>query len=343
MRQHGATIPVISERPVPWGALYATRVERAQVTTFAQGQPDAEIATDQLGPLRVVTLDCGEAIIKRAERDIGYVAERAYTFVLQARGQSSFKHYGHQIVLRPGDFTVYDNAAPYHLALGDGSHLIMLRAPAGVVKEHLPSPDFFCGRRLGADQSLASTAAAMLVSLVQQLGEGLSSECRDRAARHLMAMITGSYVAAFDKAISASSIMAGRHWKVKLFIEQHLRDPDLSPSIVADQLKISSRYLRMIFAANAETPSAYILRRRLEECASRLADPRWRGHSITEIAFSWGFNSAPHFTRSFRDRFDVSPRHYRQQKLDEVDVAQAAVAAAGKRRDAAPAFAAVAA
>jgi AraC-like DNA-binding protein len=103
-----------------------------------------------------------------------------------------------------------------------------------------------------------------------------------------------------------------------LFIEQHLRDPELTPSIIADRLKISSRYLRMIFAANSETPSAYILRRRLEECASRLGDPRWRGHSITEIAFSWGFNSAPHFTRSFRDRFDASPRCYRQQQLDQV-------------------------
>ncbi len=49
-----------------------------------------------------------------------------------------------------------------------------------------------------------------------------------------------------------------------------------------------------------------------------LGDPRWRGHSITEIAFGWGFNSAPHFTRSFREHFHISPRDYRQQQLERL-------------------------
>jgi AraC-like DNA-binding protein len=312
---------MMAERPAQWASAYATLVERAQVMQVVGSTSDADIQVDQLGPLRVVTLRCGETAIRRGDRDIGYVGERAYTFILLVRGAAIFKHYGHEAVLRPGDFAFYDNAAPYSLQLSEGSELIMLRGPVAVVKEHLPTPDFFCGRRLEASQSLASTAAAMLVSLVRQLEEGLSDECRERAARHLLAMAAGSYVAAYENLISASSIMSGRHWKVKLFIEQRLRDPDLTPSIIADQLKISSRYLRMIFATNNETPSAYILRRRLEECASRLADPRWRGHSITEIAFSWGFNSAPHFTRSFRDRFDTSPRHYRQRELDAATAA----------------------
>jgi hypothetical protein len=74
---------------------------------------------------------------------------------------------------------------------------------------------------------------------------------------------------------------------------------------------MSPRYLRAIFATSNETVSAYILRRRLEECARELADPRARAGSITEIAFGWGFNSAPHFTRSFRERYGMSPRQYR--------------------------------
>lgn len=119
---------------------------------------------------------------------------------------------------------------------------------------------------------------------------------------------------AFDSMVApTSSIVSGRHAKVKLYIEQHLRDPELSPCAIADRLKLSSRYLRMIFATSSETVSAYILRRRLEECARQMSDPRWGRHSIAEIAFAWGFNSAPHFTRSFRERYGLSPRHYRRQ------------------------------
>ena len=121
---------------------------------------------------------------------------------------------------------------------------------------------------------------------------------------------------AFESLIAASPIVNGRQAKVKLYIEQHLRDPQLSPRSIAEHLQLSSRYLRMIFATTNEPASAYILRRRLEECARQIGDARWRGHSITEIAFAWGFNSAPHFTRSFRDRYGVSPRHYRRTQLE---------------------------
>jgi AraC family transcriptional activator of tynA and feaB len=73
----------------------------------------------------------------------------------------------------------------------------------------------------------------------------------------------------------------------------------------------------MIFAASKESVSTYILRRRLEECARQLADPRWRGHSISDVAFGWGFNSAPHFSRSFRDLYRTSPREYRLRHIGE--------------------------
>jgi AraC family transcriptional regulator, positive regulator of tynA and feaB len=136
-------------------------------------------------------------------------------------------------------------------------------------------------------------------------------------ASHLLDMIATSYAIAFESAInSSSSVVDGLYAKVKLFIEQHLRDPELSPCTIADKLKLSSRYLRMVFATGEETASAYILRRRLEECARQISDPSWRGHSITQIAFAWGFNSAPHFSRSFRTRYNMSPRHYRRLQLE---------------------------
>jgi AraC family transcriptional activator of tynA and feaB len=109
--------------------------------------------------------------------------------------------------------------------------------------------------------------------------------------------------------------MSARFSKMKLFIEEHLRDPALRPAFVARRMGVSDRYLRMIFAVGDESASSYILRRRLEECAAQLRDPRWQHHSITSIAFGWGFNSAPHFARSFRAQFCCSPSDYRHQKL----------------------------
>ena len=61
--------------------------------------------------------------------------------------------------------------------------------------------------------------------------------------------------------------------------------------------------------------SILILRRRLEECAMQLRDPIWARRTITEIAFSWGFNNATHFARVFREKYGLSPRDYRAGQL----------------------------
>ena len=61
----------------------------------------------------------------------------------------------------------------------------------------------------------------------------------------------------------------------------------------------------------------YILRRRLEECARQMANPAWGVHTLTEIAFAWGFNSAAHFTRTFHERFGMPPREYRRLHLSK--------------------------
>ena len=156
-----------------------------------------------------------------------------------------------------------------------------------------------------------------MLDVCSRAGHRLSGEFQSRVARHLLDLVATSYAMAFEAVGTTSSVISGRHAKVRLYIEQHLRDPLLSPCSIATGLKLSSRYLRMIFASSSETVSAYILRRRLEECARQMSDPRWRGHSISEIAFAWGFNSASHFTRSFRDRYGVSPRNYRRVQVDE--------------------------
>jgi AraC family transcriptional activator of tynA and feaB len=320
---HRATDLPVRARAAGWSELYGGKIERVDFVPDEADSFDAQLGIGDLGPLRLARLSCGPGAILRAPAHIGHVAVRTYSFILLARGRAAFVQYGHEAQLAEGDLVLCDGTAPYSLQLLESCELVMLRAPAQVVKEHLPSPEFFCGRRLAGSQGVTSTIASLTLGLCARLEAGLAPEFASRFARHLLDMIATSYAEAFDKVIAASSIASGRQAKVKLYIEQHLRDPELTPRLVAERLRLSSRYLRMIFASASETVSAYILRRRLEECARQMADPRWRGHSITEIAFSWGFNSAPHFTRSFRNRFGISPRGYRRGRLDGAPAAAA--------------------
>ncbi|HTV80479.1 MAG TPA: helix-turn-helix domain-containing protein [Steroidobacteraceae bacterium] len=305
-------------KAIAWSDFYSQRIEKVSIAPADQNDFDAQIQIGEFGPLRVMQMSCGRCCIDRAPYHIARASGRVYTLVHQARGRGTFAHYGHEAQLGPGDFTLCHGEAPYAYQLGADSYVVMVRVPANVLKEHLPSPDYFCGRHLGAGAGLTEAAATLIARLCVQLSTALSADFQHRVARHLLDMVATSYAIAFEAQITSSSNVTAWHARAKLYIEQHLRRPDLSPCAIAEQLKLSPRYLRTIFASGNETVSAYILRRRLEECARQIEDPRWNGHSITEIAFSFGFNSAPHFTRSFRDRYGVSPRRFRQLRFADL-------------------------
>lgn len=57
-------------------------------------------------------------------------------------------------------------------------------------------------------------------------------------------------------------------------------------------------------------PIDYLIRIRLEKAACLLSDPFL---SITQIAFSVGFNDSNYFTRQFKKKYKCSPRQYRDK------------------------------
>ena len=300
-----------------WNDIVSHRIE---AMSFKPARPDiftALLLDSDLGALRIARLTCDKAMIERSASHIARRNARTYLLLLQVQGNVEVTHYGNVDMMTEGDIMLIDSAAPLSIKCGSDIAMLVLRIDATTLKEHLPSPECFCGRALRAGEGLTETAGAMAISLFGHLEAGLALHYQERVARHLLDMVATAYAVSFDTPSPRSSIVSGRCATVKLFIEQHLRDPEMTPCSIALKMKLSSRYLRMIFASENETVSAYILRRRLEQCARQIADPAWRGHSMTEIAFGWGFNSAPHFTRTFRDRYDMPPREYRRLKLDE--------------------------
>jgi len=81
-------------------------------------------------------------------------------------------------------------------------------------------------------------------------------------------------------------------------------------------------YLRALSAEVVEGTgdnfTHYLRERRLQHCWTDLANPAEAHRSVSDIAFGCGFSDAAHFSRSFRDRFGMSPRAFRQQQAERV-------------------------
>ena len=90
-----------------------------------------------------------------------------------------------------------------------------------------------------------------------------------------------------------------RYPEAALSLEQLARAARLSPYY----------FLRTFQSVTGITPHQYVLRARLREAASRLADET---DKVLDIALACGFGDVSNFNRAFRTEFGVSPRQFRR-------------------------------
>lgn len=126
-----------------------------------------------------------------------------------------------------------------------------------------------------------------------------------------MALTLGAHRDGEDLA-RGRGLSAARLVAIKLDIGKSLGRTDLSVGTLARRHGVTPRYIQKLFEREGVTFTEYVIERRLAEARRMLADPRFADHGIGDIAASCGFGNLPHFTRSFRRRFGMTPSDARQ-------------------------------
>lgn len=277
---------------------------------------EAEVECVRLGSSWLANARSTPAIVHRNPGHLVKTRDRPYFLHLQMKGRLKVVQDGRESVLDRGDLVLTDSAMPYSLRYDEDCSTLVMIFTAGDLANRLPAPDDLLGVRLSGREGMAGTASALLAGIWDQARTGAVPETMgDTLASAVMDVFAASWIATAKVQVAESAVSISRRIQIRRHVEAHLRDPELSARSVAAAFGISPRYLHIIFSTGDETVSNVILRRRLEECAKQLRDPLWSRRTITEIAFSWGFNNATHFARVFRDKYDASPRDYRATQL----------------------------
>ncbi len=109
-----------------------------------------------------------------------------------------------------------------------------------------------------------------------------------------------------------SQLFSPTIYSFKQIIDAHLFSA-ITLNELADYCNLSLSSFKREFAKHyQDTPANYIKTKRLEKAAELLivADMR-----ITDIAFECGFNELANFTKSFHDKYGVSPSAYRLNQI----------------------------
>ena len=238
--------------------------------------------------------------------DTACAPSRSCLVITQIAGARQYLQRGEEILLKPGDTTIIDTAVPWSSSCNTDCVRLYLRVPRWVMQDRL------CMHRIPTARKIAGATApgAILSRLSQNLydeASWMTGEELAGALDHYFEVLTACIRGDAAQTAIAPELKA----RILRFIDAHLGEQTLSPSVIAEAMGISVRHLHRVFSVTGCTVGDYVRVLRLDQCRKDLADARLLDRSITEIAFARGFSDAAHFSHSFRKRFGISARTFR--------------------------------
>lgn len=274
-----------------------------------------EIQQEPLGCLSLsLVKSCGQhaartrTAIARAEKDF-------FIIIGQVSGTGTVRQDERETRLEPGGWAIVDTTRPYHLVFEQCFEQVVVVTPRVALPNLIRPSAVLTGQDMSRATPLGAIFSRYLSLLWTEAGL-LTAEARPLLADSILNLLAATVSEVLSEADAVRLPQPEQLARVKSFILQHLRDPELRVCTVAQAFHISTRYVHKLFEAQGVTLSEYVRRLRLENCCRDLLCERNRNLSITQIAFSWGFNSAAHFSYLFRQYYGVSASEYRRVQPD---------------------------
>ena len=262
----------------------------------------------RIGAIEFARVDSSAAQVRRISPLINSAKGPLFKIHLQENGCGINRQAGREAVLQPGGFTLCDASQPYSLEFNDLNRMMVLRFPAERLVTRLPDPDRYIG--LAVDTNAG--ASRMLTTFLRSVWETEDTgDCEDALSDIVLDMVAMA-LRPHGAPLNDGAEGGDRTKAIRAYIDGHICDPDLRASGVARAVGVSSRLMQLMFARSGTTVTEYIVRRRLDLAAQRLARAAQAGLSvnITELAYDVGFSDLTYFSKSFKRRFGVSPRGY---------------------------------
>lgn len=261
--------------------------------------------------MRISEIYASEQAVTRRYRQARDEYEDKYFAILMLEGSQSVEQDGKIVTLLPGDFAIYDATRPHHLQFGQSWREIVVSIPRTTLNQLVVGMEQRTACQIQTDQGVSNVMRVFLEQMLSQIHHVSDAELLQLSdtAISLIAMTLGGLQ---RNDITQSRMKALTLTRVKRYLLEHLRDPELNPLMIEQAIGISSRYINKLFEAENTSLMRYVWNLRLERCAEDLANPMHEVMRVSDVALRWGFNDMSHFSRVFRERFAMSPRAWRE-------------------------------
>lgn len=252
-------------------------------------------------------------LVERTADDIAHGGSGFYKVSLLLSGSSLLVQDGREVLMQPGDLSVYDTSRPYSLLFGEDMRNLIMMFPKNRLDLPVPVTEQLTAVSLSQEHSgLAPVISSFLSQFPAQLAP-LTDRVRAKLAHTSLDLIATLFSSILDTGTATRDPHQLLLQRIYAYIDDNLSSPDLSPGTIAHAHYVSTRHLHSLFRQADTTVSTWIRERRLEHCREDLLDPVLSDRPVAALAMRWGFTDAAHFSRVFKAAYGFSPSELRSR------------------------------
>ncbi len=276
--------------------------------TKTRGNADnffGNVALKQMIGLDFAVVDTNALSLSKTPTHINAESDENFFLIYQQSGSSVLSQHGKEALLHAGDMALIDSRFGSEFHYLENIRHISFHLPCEVLERRLiNSRPKVCETMSSSDPvgNILSNFIRQITSK-HELFDGSESAAMEEALISMVAPLAG------DRGSRGSNLC--EYTKIVAYIDTRLKE-DLTPETIARNVGVSVRSLYRLFEDRDFSLSKYIREQRLKRCAQQLHSENHRHENLTNIAYRWGFKDSAHFSRTFRNKYGMSPREYRR-------------------------------
>ncbi|MGH8259322.1 MAG: helix-turn-helix domain-containing protein [Steroidobacteraceae bacterium] len=304
--RHWSTDEVDPQRALAyWVDTVCDRFLELEIDTPLRSRFRAQLEQAELGAATVNLITADSQRIHRTRIKIAHSRYPVFFLLLLRAGRMRLRQLGREAYVGAGESILIDGTEPYELDCPEATSALALRLPEQWLERWMPGPDRFGARVFGGGGWSGALNAALSSLDVNAMGAlALPGSVVAEQVAALLALAAGPEI----HTAAAPTLLD----ELRQTLRDRLHEPELSPLEVANHHRVSRRTLHYAFARAGTTFVEQLMLLRLERARQILADPRFAGLPVSEVAARCGFADPSHFARRFRRHFDEAPLESRQ-------------------------------
>lgn len=299
----------LADRPARWAGIIATTYFPLQLEFRDPATFNGRLSQWSLGDVALSRLTSEPVSYTRSGRHIRNSTAEEYLVTIPRRSPVEFRQLGRDVKCDPGGFIIERGDEPYRFRYDQSNDLSVLKVSKAELSTRVMNPDRLCARVFDATRGAARLFTSM-TALAQESGSEIGAEAQDALGRQLLVFLALALNDATPNDDDAMTAVRAAHLaRIDRFIRDHIKNPDLSPDMIAVHCGISKRYLHDLYRTANKTVLQQVRGYRLAAVRDELTNKRHE--PLSTIAYRYGFADQSQFSRLFKAKFGMTPSAYR--------------------------------